>query len=94
MKNTSVTKIRINEPCNGAERRHPDLSVLLRELPPFVARNHPRFKELTGYSGRTFANLDCLKQTAGIKRIMLGNTVAYERESLISWLESRSRIIS
>jgi len=59
-----------------------------------VARNHPRFKELTGYSGRTFANLDCLKQTAGIKRIMLGNTVAYERESLISWLESRSRIIS
>lgn len=70
-----------------------DLSVLIKEFPPFVARNHPRFKELTGYSGRTMANLDSLKQTEGIKKIMLGNTVAYERESLIRWLESRSRII-
>jgi hypothetical protein len=76
------------------ENQKPDLSALLKELPPFVARTFPRFKELTGYSGRTFANLDCLKKTAGIKRIMLGNTVAYERESLIAWLESRSRIIS
>ena len=76
------------------ENRKPDLSALLKEMPPFVARNHPRFKELTGYSGRTFANMDSLKQTAGVKRIMLGNTVAYERESLIAWLESRSRIIS
>lgn len=72
----------------------PDLSALLKEMPPFVARNHPRFKEWTGYSGRTIANMDCLKQTDAIKKIMLGNTVAYERESLVSWLESRSRIIS
>jgi hypothetical protein len=70
-----------------------DLSAISAEMPPFVARNHPRFKELTGYSGRTMANLDSLKQTAGIKKIMLGNTVAYERESLIRWLENRSRII-
>ena len=76
------------------ENQTPDLSALLQELPPFVARNHPRFKELTGYSGRTMANMDCLDQTAGVKKIMLGNTVAYERESLITWLESRSRIIS
>jgi hypothetical protein len=27
------------------------------------------------------------------KRIMLGNTVAYERESLIEWLEARSQIL-
>jgi hypothetical protein len=70
-----------------------DLSILLQEFPPYVLRNHPRFKELTGYSGRTMANMDCLKQTGDIKRILLGNTVAYERESLVRWLEQRSRII-
>lgn len=76
------------------EQQRPDLSALLKEMPPFVARNHPRFKELTGYSGRTMANLDCLKETEAVKKIMLGNTVAYERESLVEWLESRSRILS
>jgi len=76
------------------EEQKPDLSALLKEMPPFVARNHPRFKELTGYSGRTMANLDCLKETESVKKIMLGNTVAYERESLIAWLENRSRILS
>ncbi|TSA09599.1 MAG: hypothetical protein D4R73_06530 [Deltaproteobacteria bacterium] len=75
------------------EKQKPDLSALHQELPPFVARNHPRFKELTGYSGRTLANLDCLKETEAVKKIMLGNTVAYERESLIKWLESRSRVL-
>ena len=75
------------------ENQRPDLSALLRELPPFVARNHPRFRELTGYSGRTLANFDCLGQGPE-KRIMLGNTVAYERESLVTWLEERSRVIS
>jgi len=80
-------------PLNRFERRHPDLSALLKEMPPFVARNHPRIKEWTGYSGRTYANLDCLGQTDDIKKIMLGNTVAYERESLVTWLENRSQII-
>jgi len=70
-----------------------DLSEICREMPPFVARNHPRFKEWTGYTGRTMANLDSLKQTAAITRIMLGNTTAYERNSLVRWLESRSRIL-
>lgn len=90
----AVTNPHKDGPRNRAERRHPDLSALLNELPPFVARNHPRFKELTGYSGRTMANLDCLKKTEAVKKIMLANTVAYERESLIAWLEARSRIIS
>ena len=76
------------------ENKKPDLSALLKEMPPYVARNHPRFKELTGYSGRTFANLDCLGQTNSIKKILLGNTVAYERESLVAWLESRSKVLS
>ena len=83
-----------DEPRNRAERRHPDLSALLKEMPPFVARNHPRFKEWTGYSGRTMANLDCLQMTDNIKKIMLGNTVAYERESLIPWLDQKSRVLS
>jgi hypothetical protein len=71
----------------------PDLSALLKELPPFVARTFPRFKELTGYSPRTVANMDCLGQGPE-KRIMLGNTVAYERESLVEWLEQRSCVLS
>jgi len=83
-----------DEPRNRFECRHPDLSALLKEMPPFVARNHPRFKEWTGYSGRTMANLDCLKQTLALKKIMLANTVAYERESLVAWLQARSQIIS
>lgn len=70
-----------------------DLSELIKEMPPFVARNHPRFKEWTGYSGRTMANMDSLKQTGDIMKIMLGNAVAYERNSLVRWLESRSRIL-
>lgn len=82
------------KPCSRQERQHPDLSALLNEMPPFVARNHPRFKELTGYSGRTMANLDCLKETEAVKKIMLGNTVAYERESLVKWLEEHSKVIS
>jgi len=88
-----VAEPRKDEPLNRFERRHPDLSPLLKEMPPFVARNHPRFKELTGYSGRTFANMDCLGHTTGVKRIMLGHVVAYERESLVAWLEARSQIL-
>jgi hypothetical protein len=82
-----------DETRNRFERRHPDLSALLNEMPPFVARNHPRFKEWTGYSGRTMANMDCLKKTEAVRKIMLGNTTSYERASLIKWLESRSRIL-
>lgn len=76
-----------------SENQRPDLSALLKELPPYVTRTFPRFKELTGYSSRTLANFDCLGQGPE-KRIMLGNVVAYERESLIEWLEARSRILS
>lgn len=84
--------IKKSEPRNREERRYPDLSVLLQEFPPWVTRTHPRFRELTGYSGRTMANFDCLGQGPA-KRILLGNTVAYERESLIAWLEARSQIL-
>lgn len=76
-----------------SENQRPDLSDLLKEFPPWVTRTFPRFRELTGYSPRTIANMDCLGQGPA-KRIMLGNTVAYERESLIEWLELRSKVIS
>lgn len=79
------------DPESYREPVRADLSVLNQALPPYVLRNHPRLKELTGYKGRTLANLDCLGQGPS-KRILLGNTVAYERESLIQWLESRSRV--
>jgi hypothetical protein len=73
---------------------HPDLSALLKEFPPYVLRSHPRFKELTGYSGRTMANLDSLHKTSTIKKRLMGNAVGYERESLVAWLEERSRVIA
>jgi hypothetical protein len=68
----------------------PDLSELLDELPPFVARTHPRFKELTGLSPRTVANCDS-KHEGPSERILLGRVVAYPKRSLVSWLEARSR---
>jgi len=75
-----------------SENQKPDLSALLKEFPPFVSRKFSRFKELTGYSTRTLATMDSLGQGPK-KRIMLGSTVAYERESLIEWLEERSRVL-
>ena len=83
-----------DEPNNREERRHPDLSVLINEFPPWVLRTFPRLKELSGYTGRSLANLDCLGETKDVQKILLGNTVAYERESFVKWLENRSRIIS
>jgi hypothetical protein len=72
--------------------KKPDLRALLRELPPFVTRTHPRFRELIGYSPRTLANMDSLGLGPS-NRIKLGNTIAYERESLVRWLEERSSIL-
>ena len=82
------------EPRSREERRHPDLSVLLTEFPPWILRTFPRLKELSGYTGRSLANLDCKGETSDVRKIMLGNTVAYERESFIKWLEGRSKVIS
>jgi len=67
-----------------------ELKQLLSEMPPFVARNHPRFKEWTGYSGRTMANLDYMGEGPK-EKIQLGRTIAYPRESLVEWLEERSK---
>lgn len=74
--------------------QRPDLSEILKELPPFVSRKHPRFKELTGYSPRSLANMDSLGMTKAVKKIMLGGAIAYEKNSLVAWLEERSRVIA
>jgi len=88
----------INPPKPGpASYREPvraDLSALLKVMPPFVLRTHPKLKEWTGYSGRTMANFDSLKQTTSVKKVTLGNTIAYERHSLVAWIEARSRVIA
>jgi hypothetical protein len=72
----------------------PDLSAILTELPPWVSRKHPRFKELIGYSPRSLANMDSLGMTKEITKIKMGGAVCYQREDLIKWLEARSRILS
>jgi len=72
--------------------KKPDLTAILRALPPFVTRTHPRFRELIGYSPRSMANMDSLG-CGPSNRIRLGNTVAYERESFVRWLEERSRVL-
>jgi len=37
--------------------------------------------------------MDSNGKAIGIKRIMLAGAVAYERESLVDWLEARSSIL-
>lgn len=75
-------------------KQHADLTILRKTLPPFLSRKHPQFKEWTNFSPRSFANMDSLKETNTIKKIMLGSAVAYERESLVDWLEERSFVVS
>lgn len=78
---------------NMETNERPDLSDLLKEMPPYVSRKHPRFKEFTGYSPRSFANMDCLSLTKTIKKIKQAGAIAYEKKSLVSWLEEHSRIV-
>jgi len=75
-------------------KQHADLTIFRTTLPPFLSRKHPRFKEFTGYSPRSFANMDSKKETASITKIMLGGAVSYERESLVNWLESKSFVVT
>ena len=78
---------------NLESNERPNLQALIQEMPPYISRKHPRFRELTGYSPRSMANMDCLKQTESIKKIMMGGAIAYQRESLVNWLEEHSRVI-
>ena len=76
-----------------SKQQHADLTILRTILPPFLSRRNPKFRELTGYSPRTFANMDSKKETASITKIMLGGAISYERDSLVDWLEARSFVV-
>ncbi len=78
----------------GKSGLKPDLSALRDVIPPFLSRKHPEFETFTGYSPRSFANMDSNGRTAGISRISFGNSVAYERDSLIRWLENNSTVLA
>mgnify|MGYP001559653361 CR=1 FL=1 len=73
--------------------QHADLSALKEKLPLWVPRNWEAWsKEIPFIRPRTIANEDC--RGTGVKvRILIGNVVAYERNSLIEYLESKSRIL-
>jgi hypothetical protein len=67
----------------------PNFSKLFEGLPPIVARS-----EVSRVSGgiltsKTMANHDSLG-TGPAGRLKIGRKVAYEKNSLISWLESRA----
>jgi hypothetical protein len=64
------------------------LKEIRREMPSIVTRNHPKFKEWTGIGGRRMANLDSLGQGPE-KRVLLGRTIAYPRDSLLAWIANR-----
>lgn len=71
-----------------------DLSAL-RDLitMPYVPRNWKQWSDYIPVSPRTIANEDS-RGTGPKHRIIIGNVCAYEKNSLIEWLESRSKIIS
>lgn len=66
--------------------------ILLLILPALVFRCNPKFRELTGFSPRYVANLDALHRGPD-QRFIVGNKVAYPRESLIRFLEARTKEI-
>jgi hypothetical protein len=67
--------------------------ISLRELldpvlPPILFRNHPKFREWTGYSPRTLANRDS-EGMGPDQRVTVGRICGYPKESLLRWLEDR-----
>lgn len=69
-------------------RKPSSLDMLQSELPPVLWRNNPRFRELTGISPRTMANLDALKQGPK-RRVKNGQLVGYPRDAMVLWLSRR-----
>jgi hypothetical protein len=70
------------------DKKYSIRELLEPALPPILFRNHPRFRELIGYSPRTLANMD--SQGAGPdQRITVGRTCGYPKESLLRWMEAR-----
>jgi hypothetical protein len=59
-------------------------------LPPILFRNHPKFKEWTGISPRTVANMDSIG-TGPDDRLIVAHVCGYPKDSFLRWLESRTR---
>jgi hypothetical protein len=59
-------------------------------LPPILFHNHPRFKELTGYSPGTMRNLNA-RGEGPAERVIVGRVTGYPKDALLDWLERRSR---
>lgn len=70
----------------------PDFSELREILPSYVPRNWKDWRYYIPYSPRTVANEDS-KGRGPKKRMLIGNVVCYERDSLIEFLMSRSRVL-
>ena len=67
-----------------------DLSSLINQLPPIIARNKID-RYLGGLISRGYLqNLD--SQGRGPRRIRLGRRVGYLREDLVEWLQGRATI--
>lgn len=73
--------------------QRPDLSALIAEMPLWVSRKHPRFREFTGYSPRSMANMDSLGLTKSIKKVKIAGAIHYERQSLGTWTEDHSTVV-
>jgi hypothetical protein len=61
---------------------------LKEELPAILFRNNPRFKEITGVSPRTMANLDSLG-LGPRRRVRNGRLIGYPKLDLLVWLDDR-----
>jgi len=64
--------------------------ILSQSLPVILFRNHPKFKELTGFAPRSIANQDSLG-TGPKERIRMGRTVGYPRKAMVDWLLTKAR---
>jgi len=67
-----------------SKKHIPDLSCLMANLPPIVARNKIEHYLPGLFSRRYMQNLD--SQGRGPKKFKIGAKVVYQREDLLAWL--------
>jgi hypothetical protein len=95
-KNSGICIIKYNKKLKKIKEeykmRKPDMSNIIRDLPPYVFRTNPKLHDLIGFSPKSLANMDC-KGIGPRGRISIGGKVAYPREELIAWLLERAYII-
>ncbi|MBV5327165.1 MAG: hypothetical protein JZU65_05925 [Chlorobium sp.] len=75
-----------------SKKNIPDLSGLMANLPPIVARNKIEHYLPGLFSRRYMQNLDSLG--VGPKKFKIGAKVVYQREDLLAWLIGKIRFDS